>query len=94
MKSYYKILTALLISLSMFLMVEMDVLHHHSDGSMHNECPICVLNTIVPAIAILSAIIVLDKPLVSFNRIIPSQKENIKQNYSSYYYPDRAPPRV
>jgi hypothetical protein len=94
MKSYYKILTALLISLSLFLMIEIDVFHHHSDGSLHNECPICVLNTVVSAITILSAIIVLDKPLLSFIRIIPLQRENIKQNYSSYYYPDRAPPRV
>ena len=73
-------------------MVETDVFHHHNDNGSHNECPVCVLNSIVSAIAILTVSTILFRPLFSFDTVIPVLKINIVQNYSSYYYPDRAPP--
>jgi hypothetical protein len=92
MKNYNKILLVLLISLSLILMVEMDVFHHHSDNNSHSECPLCVLNTVITSIAILTTSTILFKPLISFDTVIPVVKVSIAQNYSSYYYPDRAPP--
>lgn len=92
MKSYNKILLAILISLSLFLMLEMDVFHHHIGSNSHSECPLCVLNSVITSIAILTVSTILFRPLFSFDTVIPVLKINIAQNYSSYYYPDRAPP--
>ena len=94
MNRYYKILISLFIGLSFFFLIEMDVFHNHTDNGSHNECPVCVLNTMMSAIAILSIIIFFFKPIFNFTGIIPAFEIRLIQNYSSYYYPDRAPPQV
>ena len=92
MKSYNKILLTVLIVFSLSFMVEMDVYHHHNDSNSHNECPLCVINSVISSIAILSNSATLFKPILNFDSVTYVYKVNILQNYSSYYYPDRAPP--
>lgn len=92
MKTYNKIFLTVLIVFSLSFMVEMDVYHHHNDNNSHNECPLCVLNSVISSVAILSTSAILFKPLLNFDTLISIYKVNISQNYQSYYYPDRAPP--
>lgn len=94
MNRYNKILLSLLIGLSFIFLMEMDVFHHHPDNGLHNECPVCVLNTIISAIAVLSSLVFLFRPAVSRGNSVPVYASELIQNYSSYYYPDRAPPRI
>jgi len=75
-------------------MIEMDVFHHHTDNSQHSDCPLCVLNTVLSSVAILSISVFLFKPIFNYRNAILVFHTSLIQNYSSYYYPDRAPPRV
>lgn len=72
----------------------MDVFHHHADNGLHNECPVCVLNTMMSSIVVLSSLVFLSGPAVSYGNSVPVCASVLTQNYSSYYYPDRAPPAV
>jgi hypothetical protein len=92
MKTYNKILLTVLIVFSLTFMVEMDVYHHHNDSNSHNECPLCVLNSVISSVAVLSTSAILIKPILNFDNVTSVYKVNILQNYSSYYSPDRAPP--
>lgn len=94
LNSNYKILISLLIGLSFFLLMEMDVFHHHADNGLHNECPVCVLSTIISAVAVLSSLNLFFRPAVIHINSVPVYASELSQNYSSYYYPDRAPPSV
>lgn len=92
MKTHNKILIAILIILSLSLMTEMDVFHHHFDKNQHSECPLCVLNTVLSSVAILYISVIFFKPIFNYNNTIFVYQTSLIQNYSSYYYPDRAPP--
>ena len=70
----------------------MDVFHHHTDGGLHNECPVCVLSTALSAVVVLSSLVFFFRPAVSHGNSVPVYTAELIKNYSSYYYPDRAPP--
>ena len=84
----------MLIVISLTFMVEMDFFHHHADDISHADCPLCLLNSTVSALAIFAASSILFKPLLNSGTVIVAGNVNLLQDYSSYYHPDRAPPRA
>lgn len=87
-----KIVISVTIALSLFLMIEMDVFHHHSDGGLHNECPVCVLNTVASVMTVLSVSVLMLEPVYRNVQFVIDYSFRLIQNYLSYYFPDRAPP--
>lgn len=94
MNRYYKILISLFAGLAFLFLMEMDVIHHHADFNSHDECPVCVLSTTISAIPVLSALAFSFRSAEAQRNSVPDYAAALIQNYSSYYYPDRAPPIV
>jgi hypothetical protein len=92
MKNIRNILIIMFITVSFLTMIGSDVFHHHKDGLVHNECPICLLNTVSPVIAAFTFTIFYFRRAVTSGPVYTDVNTNIFNNLLSFDYPNRAPP--
>lgn len=71
-------------------MTNAGLLHHHSDGTSHNECHICSVISVAIAIVLTFFIIFFRAKLIF--KIIPLQNFLTTPNHLNLNCPDRAPP--
>ena len=67
------------------------LVHHHDDGTVHQECQMCILISFAVTAVITSLILTLYRQEL-FIKVNPIKNTTFSQNYFKLNYPDRAPP--
>ena len=91
-KNYLNILVAVSVLFAFLFLTNANAVHHHDDGTSHQECQVCILISFTVTALITSTIIKFSREEI-FVKVKPEQTTSLVTNYYKLNSPERAPPQ-
>jgi len=91
-KNILNTVIAVSILFAFLFLANADLVHHHDDGTSHQQCQACILISLTVTTVITTSLIKLSREEICL-RFIPVQDTPLVKNHFKQNHPGRAPPQ-